>query len=99
MTETRIEELLKENRQAVMALAEKYGARNVRVFGSVARGESSAESDIDLLVKMEEGRSLLDLSGLTLDLRELLGVKVDVVSEDGVYWLLRRRILKEAKPL
>lgn len=99
MTETRIEELLKENRQAVMALAEKYGARNVRVFGSVARGESSAESDIDLLVKMEEGRSLLDLSGLTLDLRELLGVKVDVVSEDGLYWLLRRRILKEAKPL
>ena len=51
------------------------------------------------LVKMEEGRSLLDLSALICDLRELLGVKVDVVSEDGLYWLLRRRILNEARPL
>jgi predicted nucleotidyltransferase len=95
----RIEELLKERRQAVVSLARKHGARNVRIFGSVARGESSTESDIDLLVKMEEGRSLLDLSALILELRELLGVKVDVVSEDGIYWLLRRRILKEARPL
>ena len=82
-----------------MALAAKHGAQNLRVFGSVARDESGPESDIDLLVKMEEGRSLLDLSALILDLRELLGVKVDVVPEDGLYWLLRRRILKEAKPL
>ncbi|MFH1624619.1 MAG: nucleotidyltransferase family protein [Pseudomonadota bacterium] len=95
----RIEELLKEKRHAVLGLADKHGARNVRIFGSVARGESSTESDIDLLVKMEDGRSLLDLSALTLELRELLGVKVDVVSEDGIYWLLRRRILKEARPL
>lgn len=94
-----IEELLKEKRQAVMALTRKHGARNVRIFGSVARGESSTESDIDLLVKMEEDRSLLDLSALILELRELLGVKVDVVSEDAIYWLLRRRILKEARPL
>jgi predicted nucleotidyltransferase len=80
-------------------LADKHGARNIRIFGSVVRGESSPQSDIDLLVKMEEGRSLLDLSALLLDLRELLGVKVDVVSEDGIYWLLRRRVLKEARPL
>ena len=93
------EKLLKEKRQAVMALTAKHGAQNPRIFGSVARGDSGLESDIDLLVKMEEGRSLLDLSALTLDLRELLGVKVDVVTEDGLYWLLRRRILKEAKPL
>jgi len=93
------EKLLKEKRQAVMALTAKHGAQNPRIFGSVARGESGPGSDIDLLVKMEEGRSLLDLSALTLDLRELLGVKVDVVTEDGLYWLLRRRILKEAKPL
>ena len=93
------EELLKEKRQAVMELAVKHGARNVRIFGSAARGESGAESDIDLLVKMEEGRSLLDLSALTLDLQDLLGLKVDVVSEDGLYWLLRRRILREARPL
>ena len=95
----KIEELLKEKRNAVMALAAKHGATNPRVFGSVARGESGPESDIDLLVKMEEGRSLLDLAALVLDLRDLLGVKVDVVSEDGLYWLLRRRILKEARPL
>jgi uncharacterized protein len=94
-----LEQQLQSKRQAVLALAAKHGARNVRIFGSVARGESGPQSDIDLLVKMEEGRSLLDLSALVLDLRQLLGVKVDVVSEDGLYWLLRRRILKEARPL
>jgi uncharacterized protein len=93
------DQLLKENRKAVMDLAAGHGAKNIRVFGSVARGQAGAESDIDLLVKMEEGRSLLDLSALIFDLRELLGVKVDVVSEEGLYWLLRRRILKEAIPI
>ena len=93
------EKLLKEKRNAVLAIAAKHGAQNLRLFGSVARGDFDSESDIDLLVKMDEGRSLLDLSALTLDLRELLGVKVDVVSEDGLYWLLRRRILKESRPL
>jgi predicted nucleotidyltransferase len=95
----RAEQLLKKKRNAVMALAAKHGAKNLRIFGSVARGESGPESDIDLLVKMEHDRSLLDLSALRLDLVDLLGVKVDVVSEDGLYWLLRRRILKEARPL
>lgn len=93
------EKLLKEKRQAIMALADKHGAHSVRVFGSIARGDSGPESDVDLLVKMEEGRSLLDLSAMTLDLKELLGVNVDVVTEDGLYWLLRRKILKEARPL
>lgn len=94
-----VEELLKEKRDAIIALAAKRGALNPRIFGSVARGEAGSQSDIDLLVKMEEGRSLLDMIALAQDLRDLLGVKVDVVSEDGLYWLLRRRILKEAKPL
>jgi predicted nucleotidyltransferase len=93
------EKLLKEKRKAVLAIAAKHGAKNLRLFGSVARGDFDSESDIDLLVKMDEGRSLLDLSALTLDLQELLGVKVDVVSEDGLYWLLRRRILKDSRPL
>jgi len=93
------ENLLKEKREAIMALTAKHGALKPRLFGSVARGEAGPQSDIDLLVKMEEGRSLLDLSALAQDLRDLLGVKVDVVSEDGLYWLLRRRILKEARPL
>jgi predicted nucleotidyltransferase len=94
-----VEKLIREKREAVIAVAAKHGARNPRIFGSAARGEAGPESDIDILVKMEEGRSLLDLSALVLDLQDLLGVKVDVVSEDGLYWLLRRRILKEAKPL
>jgi uncharacterized protein len=94
-----IKKLLEEKRNEVMDLAARHGARDLRIFGSVARDESGPESDVDLLVKMEEGRSLFDLSALVLDLRELLGVKVDVVSEDGLYWLLRRRILKEARPL
>jgi len=93
------ENLLREKRDDVIALIAKHGALNPRIFGSVARGESTPESDIDLLVKMEEGRSLLDLTALKLDLNDLLGVKVEVVSEDGLYWLLRRSILKEAKPL
>ncbi len=93
------DKLLKEKRGAVMDMAAKYGAKNIRVFGSVTRGQAGTESDIDLLVKMEEGRSLIDLSALICDLRELLGIKVDVVSEEGLYWLLRRRILKEARPL
>jgi len=64
------EKLLKEKRQAIMALADKHGAHSVRVFGSVARGDSGSESDVDLLVKMEEGRSLLDLSAMVLDLED-----------------------------
>ncbi len=94
-----IAELLQEKRQAILALAAKHGAENVRVFGSGARGEAGPGSDLDLLVKMAEDRSLLDLSALTLELQDLLGVQVDVVSEDGLYWLLRRKILKEARPL
>jgi predicted nucleotidyltransferase len=94
-----IERVIREKREAVIAIAAKHGARNPRIFGSVSRNEAGSESDIDLLVKMEEGRSLLDLSSLVLDLQDLLGVKVDVVSEDGLYWLIRRRIIKEAKPL
>lgn len=94
-----VDELLKEKREEVLRIAAIHGARNVRIFGSVARGEADEASDIDLLVDMEPGRSLLDLAGLLSDLRDLLGRKVDVVTEKGLYWLLRRRILKEAKPL
>ncbi len=71
----------------------------MRVFGSVARGEDTDESDIDFLVCLEKGRSLLDQAGLLADLQDLLGRKVDVVTEDGIYWLLRRRILREAQPI
>jgi len=94
-----LNELLQEKREAILQLAAKHGARNVRVFGSVARHEANEQSDIDFLVDMEPGRSLMDMGGLLMDLRELLGREVDVVTEKGLYWLLRRRILKEARPL
>jgi uncharacterized protein len=94
-----LNELLQEKREAILELAAKHGARNVRVFGSVARHEANEQSDIDFLVDMEPGRSLMDQGGLLMDLRELLGREVDVVTEKGLYWLLRRRILKEARPL
>ena len=94
-----LNQLLQEKREAILQLAAKHGARNVRVFGSVARHEANEQSDIDFLVDMELGRSLLDMGGLLMELRELLGREVDVVTEKGLYWLLRRRILKEARPL
>ena len=94
-----VHELVKEKREAILQIAARYGARNVRVFGSVARGEASEQSDIDFLVDLEPGRSLLDLGGLLMDLKDLLGRGVDVVTEEGIYWLLRRRILKEARSL
>lgn len=95
----KLEKSLRLKRNDILLLASQHGAKNVRIFGSAARGEAGPESDVDFLVKMEDGRSLLDLSALVADLRDILGRKVDVVSEDGLYWLLRRKILKEAKPL
>ncbi len=81
-----------------MNLAAQYGAYNVRVFGSVARGEADldSDSDVDFLVDLEMGRSLLDLGGLLMDLQELLGCRVDVVTEKGLRQRIRDRVLREA---
>lgn len=92
-------ELLREKREDILLLAGKYGASNVRVFGSVARGEADEQSDIDLLIEMERGRSLLALAGLLVDLEELLGCKVDVVPEDSLRERIRGRVLREAVAL
>jgi len=91
------DELVRNKREEVLRIAERHGARNVRVFGSVARGEASPDSDLDFLVDMEPGRSLLDLGGLLMDLQELLGRRVDVVTEQGLR--SRVRVLREAMPL
>ncbi|WP_232282656.1 MULTISPECIES: nucleotidyltransferase family protein [unclassified Roseiflexus] len=96
---TTLAELVKEKRADILALAAKHGARNVRVFGSVARGDADEQSDIDVLVQMEPGRSLLDLGGLQYDLEQLLGCRVDVVTEQGLKARLREEILSEAVTL
>ncbi len=90
-----VEELLRIKRVEILRLARKYGAQNVRVFGSVARGEADEQSDIDFLVDMEPGRSLLDMGGLLMDLRDLLGREVDVVTMNGLKPRIRNRVLKE----
>ena len=91
--------LLKERRQLMLALATRHGAKRIRIFGSVARGEADGQSDVDFLVEMEQGRSLMDMGGLLMDLQELLGCKVDVVSEKGLCPRMRNRILEEAIPV
>ena len=91
-----IYELLQANRERILQTASKYGAYNVRIFGSVARGEADASSDVDFLVEMEPGRSLFDLGGLLMDLQELLNCKVDIVTEKGLRQRIRERVLKEA---
>lgn len=87
---------LRERRSEILRCAAAHGARNVRVFGSTARGEAEPDSDVDLLVEMEPGRSLLDLVGLWQDLEDILGTHVDVLSEGGVSPHLRERIYRDA---
>ena len=94
-----LDELIKAKREDILRTTAKYGAYNVRVFGSVARGEADEKSDIDLLVDMEPHRSLLELAGLLIELEELLGHNVDVVPEDSLRARIKERILKEAVAL
>jgi len=89
-------ESLKANRAKILALAEKYGASNVRVFGSVARGEAQADSDVDFLIDLEPGWSLLDHIGLKQDLEDLLGRSVDVAESVTLHDLIRDRVLRDA---
>lgn len=96
---THLRGLLSEKRTEILATARRHGARNVRIFGSVARGDEDEKSDLDFIVEMEPGRSLLDHAALLLDLEELLGCKVDVLSEKGIKARMRERVLREARPL
>ena len=92
-------EALRERREKIVSMAVRHGARNVRVFGSVARGEANSNSDVDFLFELDPGRSLFDLGGLIADVEELLGCKVDVISERGLRPRFRERVLNEAVPL
>jgi uncharacterized protein len=86
-------------REQILNLAAKRGARSVRVFGSVARGDNRSDSDVDFLVDMEPDRTLFDLSGLLLDLESALGTSVHVVTERGLHRRIRERVMAEAAPL
>ena len=94
-----LNKLIQDKRPEIFKIASRHGAYNVRLFGSVARGETDEASDVDVLVELEPNRSLLDLGGLLADLEELLGCKVDVVTERGLKTRIRDRVLKEAVPL
>ena len=94
-----IYEVSKEKREEILKIAASRGAHDVRVFGSVARREAGEESDLDILVEMEPGRSLLDLGGLWSDLNALLEIRVDVFTEKTLKKRVRDRALKEAVPL
>jgi uncharacterized protein len=87
---------VRERRKDILSVAALHGASNVRVFGSAARGEAGVQSDLDLLVDMEQGRSLLDLVALCQDLEDMLGCRVDVLTEDGISPYLREQICGQA---
>jgi len=91
-----IRERLNQKRAEVLRTAERHGARNVRLIGSVARGDDRADSDLDLLVELDKGRSLLDHAALMIELEALLGCKVDVATEQGLRPRVRDRVLAEA---
>ena len=94
-----IPELLSKRREQILHIAAKHGAKNLRVFGSVARGEARPDSDVDFLIHLDDDRSLLDHVALMQDLEDLLGRKVDVVEDEALHWYIRDRVLAEAVPL
>ena len=94
-----ISNTIKSRREEILNIAKKFGAKNVRVFGSVARGEEGPESDIDIIVEMKQGSSLLDIIAIKQDIEELLGRKVDVVTEASISPYIRNEVLREAVTL
>jgi predicted nucleotidyltransferase len=91
--------LIESRREALLAIARRRGVTSVRVFGSMARGDAGDDSDVDLLVTLAPGVSGLALGGLLLDAQDLLGRRVDVVTEQGLHPALRHRVLADAVPL
>ena len=94
-----VKDALQEHREEILKLAAQHGATDVRLFGSAARGDADELSDIDFLVRMIPGRSLLDLGALLMDLQDLLGRRVDVVTERGLRPRMRERVLRDAVPV
>ncbi len=91
--------VLKNKREEILRIAASHGARNIRLFGSVSRGEAGPKSDVDILVRLEPGRSLLDIIAIKQDLEDLIGCEVDVVTENAISPYIREQVLKEAVSL
>ena len=94
-----IDDTVSAKREDILRIAAKYGARNVRVFGSRVRGEARPDSDVDFLVEMPPECSLIDLGRFVMDLQDVLKCRVDVVEPEGLHWFIRERVLEEAVPL
>jgi hypothetical protein len=94
-----IDMTLQERREEILQIAARYGAKDVRVFGSRSRGEARPGSDLDLLIRLEPGRTLLDMIAIKQDIEDLLGCKVDVVTENAISRYIREQVLSEAVPL
>ena len=94
-----LEATVRSRRKQILEAAAKHGVTGIKLFGSVARGESREGSDVDFLVEMEDGRSLMDLGELLMDLEDLLGCKVNLVEPEGLHWYIKDRILTEAVSL
>ena len=94
-----IEQLTKNRREQIIRIAERHGANNVRIFGSIVRGEATPDSDIDLLVDVGQHRTPFFPGGLIADLQDLLGCKVEIVTRDALHECIRDRVLQEAVPL
>lgn len=94
-----LDPLLQAKRREILALAARHGVRSLQVFGSFARGQAHLASDVDFLVELGPGATLIDLGALQMDLQDLLGRKVDVVEPDALHWSIRERVLQEAVPL
>ncbi len=92
-------ELIHEKREDILQIAARHGASNVRVFGSVARGEAGPDSDVDFLIDVGETHSAWFPAGLIIDLEDLLGSRVDVATPDALHWFIREQVLTEAKTL
>jgi predicted nucleotidyltransferase len=94
-----LKNILKQRRSEIYKIADHYGVNNIRVFGSVGKEMEEPDSDVDFLVDLENGRTLLDLGGMAYDLQQLLGRKIDIVTEKGLHWYIKETILNEAEPL
>ena len=90
---------IRGRRKEILRIAARHGAHNVRLFGSVVRGDAAADSDVDFLVRLDDDRSLIEHIALIRELEDLLGCRVDVVTEDALHRVIRARVLAEGVPL